>query len=280
MTIGEKIKQARLSLGITQSNLGGKVVTKNMISLIESDKATPSFDTLMHICKELKLPIGYLLGDTTSLFFYKKAESIAMIHSLYSEKSFDRCIALISSLQETDNELEYISANCYFEIGIFYYKRGSFNQAKDNLTKALEHSKKTIFDTERIELTAPLYLAVCTNFNAPLLEFDSSMFEKRLDNYLEADLYHYLTLDSEYKFRHIPYLNHMEAKRLIHERKYKDALDILLEIEATRGNYDYDAFFMFSVYSDIDNCYKNLYDFENAYRYSSKRISLIEGFNS
>lgn len=280
MTIGQKIKQARISLGITQSKLGGDVVTKNMISLIESDKATPSFDTLMHICKELKLPIGYLLGDATDLFFYKKAEKIDEIHTLYKQKNYEGCIKAISSFDSTDNELEYIKANCYFELGVFYYRRGSFNQAKDNLTKALTHAKDTIYDTERIELTTPLYLAVCTNFNAPLLEFDGSMFEKRLDNYLEADLYHYLTLDSEYKFRHIPYLNHIEAKGLIHERKYRDALDILLEIEATRGNYDYDAFLMFSIYSDIDNCYKNLYDFENAYRYSSKRISLIEGFNT
>lgn len=280
MTIGEKIKEARISQAITQSKLGGDVVTKNMISLIESNKATPSFDTLMHISRQLKLPIGYLLGEEDNLFFYKKSEAIDDIHILFKEKNYARCLELISSLQATDNELEYISTYCYFELGIFYYKRGSFNQAKDNLTKALSSAKNTIYDTDRIELTAPLYLAVCTNFNSPLLEFDNSLFETMLDSYLEADLYHYIKLDADYKFRHIPYLKHMEAKKLMHERKYKDALDILLEIESTRGNYDFDAFFIFSVYSDIDNCYKNLFDFENAYRYSSKRISLIEGFNS
>ena len=280
MTLGEKIKHTRLSLGLTQTQVGGNVVTKNMVSLIESDKATPSFETLIHIANVLKLPLGYLLGDVDELFFYKKIEHIEQIYTLYREKKFSDCISLVNSLMGTDNELEYIIANCYFEMGVYFYKCGSFNQAKSNLTDAILHSKNTIFDTERIELSSPLYLAVCTNFNAPLLEFDQDSFEQRLDKYIESDLYHYITLDSQYKFRHIPYAKHIEAKRLIHERKYRDALDILLQIEQTRGEYDYDAYLMFSVYADIDNCYKNLFDFENAYRYSSKRISMIEGFNS
>ena len=90
MTIGEKIKEARISQAITQSMLGGDVVTKNMISLIESNKATPSFDTLMHISRQLKLPIGYLLGEE-NLFFYKKSEVINDIHSLFKERDYERC---------------------------------------------------------------------------------------------------------------------------------------------------------------------------------------------
>jgi hypothetical protein len=44
--------------------------------------------------------------------------------------------------------------------------------------------------------------------------------------------------------------------------------------------YPHNAYITFGVYSDLEICYKQLFDFENAYRYTSKRLSLIEGFQS
>ena len=70
------------------------------------------------------------------------------------------------------------------------------------------------------------------------------------------------------------------AKNLIKERKYNEAVKILLEIEQKKGEFEYNAYLMFGVYTDLDNCYRHLFDFENAYRYASKRISLLEGFKS
>jgi len=279
MTLGKKIKNARLALGLTQAAVGGDLVTRNMISSIESDKATPSFDTLKHIASVLNLPLGYLLGDVDTLFFYKKAELIDQIRSLLKNCKYSECIELCLSLGESDDEIEYILALCHYEKGVQFYKGGSFVSAKKSFSESLSASERTIYQTDRIRLTIPLYLSVCNNYNSPLLEFDSEGFRKDFDRYFENELYHYLTLDVKHEFRHPPYGMHIEAKRLIKERKYKEALDILLLIEQTRSNYDYDAYLMFSVYADIDTCYKQLFDFENAYRYASKRISLIEGFN-
>ena len=46
MTIGEKIKERRNSLGLTQAALASDQLTRNMICAIESGKASPS-------CKKL-----------------------------------------------------------------------------------------------------------------------------------------------------------------------------------------------------------------------------------
>ena len=64
------------------------------------------------------------------------------------------------------------------------------------------------------------------------------------------------------------------------ERDYKSALDIMIKIVDMNISSGYNAYLAFSLYKDIENCYKELYDYENAYRYSTKRLSLIESFKS
>ena len=61
MEIGMRIKQARLEMGLSQRQLCGDVITRNMLSLIESGKAKPSMDTLSYLAEKLGKPMGYFL---------------------------------------------------------------------------------------------------------------------------------------------------------------------------------------------------------------------------
>ena len=45
-------------------------------------------------------------------------------------------------------------------------------------------------------------------------------------------------------------------------------------------NGEYNSLLVFNLYKDIEYCYKELLDYENAYKYSTKRLSMIEGFKS
>ena len=62
MTLGQKIKSARLERGMTQKELVGNAITRNMLSKIENDAAAPSVRTLEYLAKALDLPAGYFLG--------------------------------------------------------------------------------------------------------------------------------------------------------------------------------------------------------------------------
>ena len=42
MTLGQKIREARQSKGMTQKELVGDYITRNMLSKIENDSAIPS----------------------------------------------------------------------------------------------------------------------------------------------------------------------------------------------------------------------------------------------
>ena len=63
MTLGEKIKSERRRLGLSQTQLAGDKITRNMISAIESDKANPSISTLSYLAERLSVSLSYLFSE-------------------------------------------------------------------------------------------------------------------------------------------------------------------------------------------------------------------------
>ena len=63
MSIGERIKQARLEKGLSQRQLCEDTVTRNMLSLIESGKARPGMDTLTVFASRLGKPVSWFLEE-------------------------------------------------------------------------------------------------------------------------------------------------------------------------------------------------------------------------
>ena len=63
MDLGEKIRQARLEAGLSQRQLCGEEITRNMLSLIEHGTAKPSMKTLRYLSLQLGKPISYFLED-------------------------------------------------------------------------------------------------------------------------------------------------------------------------------------------------------------------------
>ena len=52
------------------------------------------------------------------------------------------------------------------------------------------------------------------------------------------------------------------------------------KIEAAKSKKNYNAYLVLNLYTDIEYCYKQIADFENAYKYSTKRMTLMEQFDS
>ena len=65
MELGERIKQARLEAGLSQRQLCGDRLTRNMLSLIENGAARPSMDTLRYFAQALGKPVGWFLEEQT-----------------------------------------------------------------------------------------------------------------------------------------------------------------------------------------------------------------------
>ena len=66
MTLGQRIREARLDRGLTQQELVGECITRNMLSKIENDSATPSVRTLEYLSERLGLSPGEFLSSDLS----------------------------------------------------------------------------------------------------------------------------------------------------------------------------------------------------------------------
>ncbi len=63
MDLGARLRQARLDAGLSQRQLCGEEITRNMLSLIENGSARPSMDTLRYLSARLGKPVGYFLDE-------------------------------------------------------------------------------------------------------------------------------------------------------------------------------------------------------------------------
>ena len=280
MTIGDKIKELRVMRGMTQSEVVNGEITRNMLSAIESGKSSPSLDTLHFLAQRLEVPVEYLISDKYDLEFYTKNSLISQIKSAYSKKAYQECIDLSGEISNPDDELSLILAEAHFELGLSAAQFGSMYTAANHLKLSSGYCKKTMYNTEKYEMIIPLYEAIINNINAPLLEFDMGKYESDMRKTTHYEFYRYLTSDMNFSYQNQLYKMHLDAKLKIKERKYSEAINILKEIENAKSSYRYNVYLMLGVYADLDNCYKQLYDFENAHRYLTKKITIMENLNA
>lgn len=63
MTMGQRILQARLEAGLSQRELAGEEITRNMLSSLEHDTANPSVATLRYLSRRLGKPVSFFFGE-------------------------------------------------------------------------------------------------------------------------------------------------------------------------------------------------------------------------
>lgn len=66
LTLGQKIRYARRSLGLSQKQLGDMLqLSDKAVSSYEVDRAVPPLETLKDISKHTSKPMSYFLNDST-----------------------------------------------------------------------------------------------------------------------------------------------------------------------------------------------------------------------
>lgn len=161
--LGKRIKEARLARKMTQADVVGDFITRNMLSQIESGTANPSVKTLTYLAKVLQLPVNYLLPDELETFddsdnaVLKDFEALNKMKNAFRRGDYTAAAEIAAPFAAEDSviydEACAVLARAYLELA-----KGSANtrEALSLTSKALSYADKGIFKSREIKTQALL----------------------------------------------------------------------------------------------------------------------------
>lgn len=96
MTMGQRIRAARLEARLSQRELAGEEMTRNMLSALEHDGAKPSVHTLLYLSERLCKPVGYFFGET--VVQAAGTEKMEQARRAVEVDEYARCLELLEDL--------------------------------------------------------------------------------------------------------------------------------------------------------------------------------------
>ena len=295
--IGEKIRFLRKKRKLTQSQLAGEGITRNMLSLIENGSAAPSIQTLEYLSQRLGVSPAYFFINSLSDSDEYTNKINRQIKDLYKEKEYQKAIELLEKTytykkDELSDEMLLIAAEASMHTGKKKLLRGAFESATEYFRSAREYSAKCAYSTEWIDAHIFLYESVIENSDCPMQSMDKDYYYKirrctgyELFNYLYAirliddkkgeEAAQFLKFNQMIEPAH---KEHINAKFMLLSENVelkKQALDNLQSMIKSAPSYPLDAISRYLILKDIEQAARTLDDFETAYKYASMRIKII-----
>ena len=292
MNIGERIRELRISKLMTQADLAGDHITRNMLSCIENGSANPSLSTIIYIAGRLGVPAGFLLAEQGDEMAYRKMSNLSNIKKAYTTGDVQSCRSLcLSGCPEPDDEISLLLANCDAEIAAEEFWCGRLRSSCRFFDEALNYAEKTIYSTDAIEAEIRVYFRFMERISHTL--YSDLMDEEKvlgvksnsiISKYLDAldaldrgdtsvadALIEELAQSGENSF----FEAHLQSKQLIVQKNYKQAqkaLQHLLHDSSTPLN----KIELYTVLGDLEICCRENEDYKNAYRFASEKVELVE----
>ena len=159
MKLGQLLKQARLDAGLSQRQLCGDRITRNMLSQIENGSAKPSMETLRYLAGQLGKPISFFLEESAAS---PSQTAVAEARAAWLQHDHTAALALLAPIAPDDPfgaEAWFLKALCYLEQARIAQQRGQLPYAHDLLEKAANAGSKTPYYTPELERQRLLLLA-------------------------------------------------------------------------------------------------------------------------
>jgi transcriptional regulator with XRE-family HTH domain len=268
MDLGEKIRAARLEIGLSQRQLCGETITRNMLSQIEHGTARPSMDTLRYLAARLGKPVSFfleedavsspnqvLMAQARERFRAGDPASVPELLEKYrapdpifdDEAALLRCLCLLAAAQQAIRE------------GRLPYGRHLLEQAEEAgrdciyYTFPLERERLLLLSQADPEQTSQIVKELPMDDRELLLRAQVSLETDpvRAGQYLDA------AQDQASDQWHL-----LRAEVCFAEKDYAGA---------TIHYHRAEAAFPRSVHSKLEICYRELGDFKKAYEYACKQ---------
>ncbi|MCL1792919.1 MAG: helix-turn-helix domain-containing protein [Oscillospiraceae bacterium] len=275
LSLGKKIRQIRIDKKITQQELVGDYITRNMLSQIENDIASPSIKTLQQIADSLEVPLSFLMVGENDEKFNKNyefddIETISIkARKVYFDGDYQKYIDIAENnpqiIEKKENAMLFGFA-C-MEAAVECFSNGEKG-------KCIEYCKKSESGAnvlgefaagKQIRRQAELYKFLCQ----PVFAENGEEYKSAKQNGLSSDNFAKKSFDENGICRQ----NILAANRAQKTGETQEALNYLREAEEyleifAKHPYKRDLYKMF------EKVFVKTEDYKNAHLYSSKILEL------
>jgi transcriptional regulator with XRE-family HTH domain len=289
MNIGEKIKNLRMSKMITQQELAGDFITRNMLSRIEHGAALPSLPTVIYLAGRLNVPAGFLLAEEENEFLYQKIRYMPNIRRAYQMGDYRICRELCETvLTESDDEIALLMAECALGLAKEEFFAGNLHNACHWFDTALRDADKTAYHTGHIAAPAIVYFRYMRGISPTLCSYEADdLLPGERDFAAWQDIFcrYVLTLEHTEQLHALRAFDdrsaqerqlawHVQATVLQRSGEYAAAYEMLRRILAEEIAPV--PVLLYSVLQDMENCCKELDDYKGAYEHALHKLSVHE----
>lgn len=291
MQIGNKIKDIRSAKMMTQQELAGEHITRNMLSRIENGFALPSLPSLLYIAERLSVSPGYLLASESEEFHYKKTARIPDILNTFQAGEWMICKDLCKGLAESDDEIRFIVFLCVFNEAKDLFSMGNLRDAVELFEQAKKLADLTVYPTAPYVAECDMYILCISGISpsltsdtevtsAPQLSAFSNPFCRYYSMLFWADNGDMALFDNMRTICREDdggiFADHINAKAKMNNGEFLAAYQILKQILSASENIP--APMLYFIFTDLEICCRELSDYRGAYEYSSDRTGMLEKF--
>lgn len=282
--IGEKIRELRQKKGLTQRELAGDKITRNMLSLIESGSASPSIQTLLYICDRLDTPIAYFFSESDrEIALFQKMSVIDELKVLFKNKNYSECIRAASTLSEwvIDDEIAYILTYSHIYSAKQKAEELDIKSALLELDTAETISSKSIYCNSKIQNAIKYLREVFSNICSDSIS-DMMCDVNFSGEFISADTVHYfISLRALSREEEAPFSfekgsfheRHIYALSLLSEDRIVEAQKRLRELSL---NPETPYYMQYRVLADLENAANISGDYKLAYSSSRRRLEFVK----
>lgn len=264
MELGQRLRQARLEAGLSQRQLCGDTITRNMLSQIENGTARPSMDTLAHLARRLGKPISFFLEEQAVTS--PNQQVMAAARTAFAAGEYDRAVSELADYRPPDpvfdQERSLLLALSALRLAEEAVRAGKTPYARELLDQAAHAAAGTMYWGEELERRRLTLLCTLAPETAAQLPSDDAALLSRArwalqrQEFLRAGQY----LDAA-EDRSDPQWRFLRGECCFALKDYAEAAHHYHAAEAQLPG---------SVIPRLEQCYKELGDYKRAYEYACK----------
>lgn len=262
MELGEKLRQARLEAGLSQRQLCGDEITRNMLSLIENGSAKPSMKSLQYLAGRLGKTVSYFLEETAVLS--PNQALMDSLRQLYDAGHFSEADALLEGYRAPDpvydREKEILEALLLLERAKEAIRQQKFLYA----AQLLEKPFKTAYFLEELNRRRLLLVGSLPGqrVSPELPGIDEELLLRAREALDAKDCARATHLLEAMENRESPGWHLLRGTVFLKQNNWKSAASHLQLAEPE---------FPLEVFPMLETCYRELGNFQKAYEYACKQ---------